>query len=80
MLCLYVWDNGAGVSPEQLEEIRRNQGRPRDRKKGGFGLSYIAERIRLSYGTPYGVRIDSQEGAFTQVTVSLPIKEESPNV
>ncbi len=79
-LCLYVWDDGAGVSPERLEEIRRNQGRPRDKKKGGFGLSYIAERIRLSYGTPYGVQIDSQEGVFTQVTVSLPIKEESPNV
>ena len=74
-LCLSVWDDGAGIPAGRLERIRQSQREPRDRQKGGFGLSYIAERIRLSYGAPYGVEIDSEEGAFTEVTVRLPVQE-----
>ena len=74
-LFLSVWDDGAGIPPERLESIRRSE--PRERQKGGFGLSYIAERIRLSYGPPYGVQIDSEEGTFTEVTVCLPVQEVS---
>ena len=75
MLCLRVWDNGAGIPLERLELIRQNQYKSRDSSKGGFGLSYIAERIQLAYGAPYGIRIDSREGEFTQVTICLPIQE-----
>ena len=78
MLLLHVWDDGAGISPERLEELRQNM--PKEEKTGGFGLSYIAERIGLTYGAPYGVQIDSQEGIFTQVTVCLPIREEGSDV
>ena len=76
-LYLRVWDDGAGISPERLAELRQSQSGPKEEKKGGFGLSYIAERIGLSYGAPYGVHIDSQEGLFTEVTVCLPIQEVS---
>lgn len=77
MLLLRVWDDGAGISGEHLAELRQGQGRPREEKRGGFGLSYIAERIRLAYGDPYGIQIDSQEGVFTQVTICLPAQEVS---
>ena len=55
-----------------MELIRQNQYKPRDSGKGGFGLPYIAERIQLAYGEPYGIRIDSREGKFTAVTICLP--------
>ena len=80
MLLLRVWDDGAGISPERLEELRQGKSRPKEEKTGGFGLSYIAERIELSYGAPYGIQIDSQEGIYTQVTVCLPIEEEGSHV
>lgn len=76
-LRLHVWDSGAGMTAQRLEELRRRKDRPRSEKekeKGGFGLSYIAERIRLSYGAGYGIEIDSQEGEFTEVTVCLPLQ------
>ncbi len=76
-LFLRVWDDGAGISEERLTEIRRSQNEPRKEKRSGFGLSYIAERIRLAYGTPYGIQIDSQEEVYTQVTICLPIQEVS---
>lgn len=77
MLRISVWDDGAGIPAERLENIRQSQGKPRDRQKGGFGLSYIAERIQLSYGAPYGIEIDSEEGKFTEVTICLPAQEVS---
>ena len=78
-LCLTVWDDGAGISPERLEAVRQNRGAPQEEKRG-FGLSYISERIELTYGAPYGVDIDSTEGEYTQVTVRLPVREEDSNV
>ena len=76
-LYLLVWDDGAGIPSERLGTIIPAEGTVRDRGKGGFGLSYIAERIGLAYGAPYGVGIDSREGEFTEVTVRLPIQEVS---
>lgn len=80
VLLLHVWDDGAGISLERLEELRQGQSRSKEEKTGGFGLSYIAERIELSYGNPYGIQIDSQEGIFTQITVRLPVQEEGFHV
>lgn len=76
-LYLRVWDDGAGISPERLEEIRTHQSSPREEQKGGFGMSYIAERIELAYGASYGVQIESEEGTFTEVTINLPLQEVS---
>ena len=75
-LCLRVWDSGAGVSPERLQEIRRTLKENPEKKDTGFGLAYIAERIRLAYGENYGVDIDSEEGVWTEVTLHLPLREE----
>lgn len=74
-LYLRVWDNGAGIPAERLEDIRKRKQRPREQASGGFGLSYIEERIRLSYGAPYGVAINSQEGEYTEVSIRLPVRE-----
>ena len=74
-LYLRVWDNGAGISPERLEEIRQRLRNPGgDKNKSGFGLSYIAERLELSYGSDYGIHIDSEKGSFTEVTICMPLQ------
>lgn len=74
-LYLHVWDDGAGVPADRLEEVRRHiQQAPAEQEKGGFGLSYIGQRLRLRYGPDYGIQIDSQEGVFTCVTLCLPLE------
>lgn len=74
---IHVWDDGAGVSPKRLADIRNWLENPKNREeKTGFGLSYIQERIELSYGMDYGISIDSKEGEFTKVTVCLPIQQQ----
>jgi two-component system sensor histidine kinase YesM len=45
---------------------------------GGYGLLNVHERIRLTFGEPYGLRIDSERGKGTTVTILHPIlKKES---
>ena len=76
ILLLSVEDDGAGMEEEKLLEIRQQLADPElDRSKIGFGLYYIAERIRLYFGEGSGVTIDSKVGEFTRITIVIPLKE-----
>lgn len=71
-LCLSVWDNGRGMSPE---EIRLVLG-ARHRKKGdntSIGLENVQARIKLNFGESARLEIDSEPGTFTRVTLRLPL-------
>ena len=68
-----VRDNGAGVEKEQLERIR---GDLCEKKKGdcsSIGLFNINQRIKVRYGSEYGVQIDSEQGAGTTVCMTVPV-------
>lgn len=72
-LVLIVKDDGAGVSPERLQELQEGLAAATPiSEKSSFGLFYIQERIRLCYGGEYGVTIDSVQGEGTQVMITLP--------
>lgn len=70
---LQVTDDGAGMTPERLEQVTRSieQG-----ERVGFGLSTIHERLRLMFGEPYGLTIHSRPGVGTTVTVRIPWRTE----
>ena len=70
MLCASVADNGAGMSPERLGQVRAGlsgNGDPND-DRVGYGLFNVNKRIQLYYNQPEGIRIESGE---TGTTVSL---------
>ena len=54
-------DNGAGMSSEQLEDIRRRL-QQKENKEGHLGLYNIHRRIQLMYGEEYGIYIESENG------------------
>lgn len=66
---LQITDDGAGMSPERLEELNRAI---ESGKRVGFGLVTVHERLRLLFGPPYGLTLSSQEGVGTTVTVRVP--------
>lgn len=66
-----VTDDGCGIEAEKLVKLRSSLRRSEE----GYGLRNVENRVRLAYGEPYGVRIESQEGYGTSVSVRIPINE-----
>ena len=65
-------DNGKGISPLRLEEIRATLDQPDTLESEHIGLNNINTRLKLYYGKEYGLRIDSQEGIGTALSLHLP--------
>ena len=65
-------DDGAGMSPVQLEKVRQcmRDGRTLDEKaEHGTGLANLAMRLRLNYQERAGIEIESLEGEGTQIEI-----------
>lgn len=76
-----VTDNGNGIPEEKLARLRSTlEGEDGTSGSESFGLRSIHERLKLLYGSPYGIEIDSSEGAGTTVSVTFPDngEEEQP--
>ena len=70
---LEVKDNGVGMTKERLEELRASLD---SENKVGFGLSAVNQRLRLQFGPPYGLCIESTSGEGTTVTARIPYTKE----
>lgn len=66
-----VEDNGRGIKQERMEQLRREL--DRSEAMASFGLRSIHERLRLLYGSPYGLTVHSEENEGTTVTIVLPL-------
>jgi two-component system sensor histidine kinase YesM len=70
---IQVMDDGIGMERDRVAELLANKQRFKPSGKGtGNGVFNVHERIRLLYGEPYGVSVDSTPQIGTQVVVFLP--------
>ena len=65
-----IEDNGCGMPAETVEKILA--GERVSRKKGGVGLQNVRERLRLVFGTEYGLSLASEPDEGTQVRIRIP--------
>lgn len=81
-LLLIITDNGAGMSEERQKQVETNlyaedaavQSLEKDgRKSVGIALRNVHQRLRLMYGSPYGVTMNSEEGHGTTFILRLPL-------
>lgn len=73
-LILSVTDDGKGITEEKINEIL-NSDRSSQKSLNKIGLYNVKQRVRLTYGEGYTVRMDSREGCFTKVTVRIPARK-----
>ena len=73
-IILRVQDDGRGMDQDTLEHIFEKH--VRDTKSNGVGLQNVHERIRLYYGTAYGLSFESEPGKGTTVRIRLPGRRE----
>ncbi|WP_141680454.1 sensor histidine kinase [Bacillus sp. FJAT-26390] len=72
-------DNGIGIDPTRLEAIRQSLDLVEE-VGDSFGLRSVHERLKLLYGTDYGLEITSTLGVGTIVTIEFPSEEEAQHV
>ncbi|MCU6791416.1 histidine kinase [Paenibacillus sp. WQ 127069] len=78
-----IADNGKGIPAAELHKLRqRLQAADIDQSfstEKGLGLLNIQRRIKLAFGEPYGIEVNSIENEGTQVSLQIPISfDEQP--
>ena len=69
-----VSDNGIGMEPDRLGEVRDGLTDSSPDSKKIYGLYNVNQRIKLDFGDEYGLSIDSVYDEGTTVTIRLPKK------
>ncbi|MEK5025529.1 sensor histidine kinase [Paenibacillus sp. FSL M7-1046] len=68
-----VYDNGHGISRDKLSQLRASlESETVGHEAITYGLWNAHRRIVLHFGSRYGLKLDSEEGLYTQVKVYLP--------
>ena len=73
---LKVKDNGEGMDVEQLSAliagIEPSTEPPENRTLPGTGVRNVHERIRLYFGSEFGISFDSSQDKGTEITIRIP--------
>ena len=70
-LILEVADDGSGMSPERLEEVRSSLV---DGRKEGFGMRTVHQRIQILFGQEFGLTLESTPDVGTKIFVKIPMQ------
>lgn len=70
-----ISDDGAGMDEVQLQQLRNRLQDDVDSRENvsNIGVWNISQRIRLSYGEPYGLTVQSRPGQGSTFTLRLPM-------
>lgn len=83
-----ITDSGCGIPEEKLgllnrmlrmeesayQEVRQLFVRKDNQESNGIGLRNVDQRLVMSYGAEYGIQIESQEGSYTRMIMTLPYR------
>jgi len=77
-LYIRIYDNGPGIEAERLKAIQESLARETgiNEMKRAHGLDNVNLRLKLLYGTQYGLFIDSEYTEWTEVSVTIPFQLE----
>ena len=68
-----VRDNGYGIKPELLKDLLNREAK--NDHGSGVGLKNVNERVKLTYGSQYGVEIVSELEVGTTVSIRIPLTD-----
>ncbi|MDQ2084941.1 histidine kinase [Herbivorax sp. ANBcel31] len=73
-LYIHIIDNGRGIKKEKLYKLEESLTNKDSRDEEGLGLVNVNKRIKLVYGSDYGIYILSKYGKGTEVILKIPAK------
>jgi two-component system sensor histidine kinase YesM len=74
-LYIDIFDNGSGMTPEEIDAMNKSIYKHHRESSKRIGLYNIYQRIQLYYGKSFGFQIKSKKHWGTLVTMVLPAKE-----
>lgn len=78
-LQITIGDNGVGTDAAALNQ-RLQESRTLQLERGhSIGLINVNARIRMLYGSKYGITVESTPGEGTTVRICLPVRKEEPH-
>ena len=80
-LVIVAQDDGVGMSPETARHVLSPENEEAAAPGGlhRVGLANVHQRIRLNFGDPFGLVVDSLPGSYTRVRFVLPVlRQETP--
>ena len=74
-MLITVSDDGVGMTEEQCRSIltKKQKG-----GTGGIGLKNVNDRIKICFGSEYGITVESEQDVGTKVTVRIPKTTKEP--
>ncbi|MBD2871944.1 cache domain-containing sensor histidine kinase [Paenibacillus arenilitoris] len=72
LLSFEVEDDGVGIAPERLRQIKEALENDDFTEEEHFALKNINSQIKLAYGEQYGLELESGPGGGTKVTLVFP--------
>lgn len=72
-LIITVYDDGIGMSEDQVEKIKKGFYEDDLQKSNSIGLANIDKRIKINFGEQYGLNIQSEYGIGTTITICMPV-------
>ena len=72
-LCIDIFDNGEGMTADELEKMLSNMNNHDKTSADSIGLYNINQRIKLCYGPSYGLTVKSRKTEGTLVSLQLPL-------
>lgn len=73
LLIVKIEDNGVGMNESELEKLNNQIVNHPKNSADSIGLYNINQRIKLYYGTAYGLSISSEKNQGTLVTITIPL-------
>jgi Putative regulator of cell autolysis len=74
-LVINIFDNGQGMTAEELEQLKNNIQLSKKNTPSSIGLHNINQRIKLFYGEAYGMEISSRRNEGTLICLTLPLQD-----
>lgn len=71
-LVILVEDNGVGMTKERVQELYKEESQETEDKSRSIGILNIHRRMKLLYGEPYGLVIESEPDKGTRVYLRIP--------
>jgi two-component system sensor histidine kinase YesM len=74
-LQLVISDNGNGIEPLRLMQLRSSLEQHPPQASNSIGLINVNERLKICFGSSYGLHISSEAGEGTVITVKIPASQ-----